>query len=88
MIEFGGDYAATSSYDQTVKLWDLRKNNSLATFGDHKKEVMDISFNSTGTMLSSCSADCTGKVYSVAEATTIGSLEGHEGPVSMIKFSP
>ena len=42
LFEFAGDYAATSSLDKTIKLWDLRKGACLKTFSDHKDEVLDI----------------------------------------------
>ncbi len=46
----------------------------LKTFSGHNDEVLDISFNSTGTKLATASADSTCKVYSVAEAECILTL--------------
>jgi len=50
--------------------------------------VLDICFNSTGTLLSSVSADFTGRVYSVAEAKTLSVLAGHENSISKVCFNP
>lgn len=57
IFEFSGEYAATSSLDKTVRLWDLRQVNCLKCFDDHSDEVLDIAFNPTGTLLTSASAD-------------------------------
>ncbi len=87
LFEFAGDYAATSSLDKTVKLWDLRKGLCLESF-QHKDEVLDISFNYTGTLLGSVSADATGKLYSVAEAREVSQFIGHGSSISKICFNP
>ena len=66
MFEFTGEYCATGSIDGTCKLWDVRKGTCVQTFGGHDADVLDISFNSTGTKLATASADSTAKIYSVA----------------------
>jgi dynein assembly factor with WDR repeat domains 1 len=48
----------------------------LKVFSGHNDEVLDISFNSTGTKLATASADSTCKIYNVAEAECVLTLEG------------
>ena len=48
----------------------------LKVFSGHTDEVLDISFNNTGTKLATASADSTCKIYSVAEAECILTLSG------------
>lgn len=52
----------------------------LKIFEGHKDEVLDLAFNSTGTRLATASADSTCKVYSVAEAECLMTLEGKSVP--------
>ena len=53
----------------------------LKVFTGHSDEVLDICFNSTGTKLATASADSTCKIYSVAEAECIMTLEGTAAPI-------
>ena len=50
--------------------------------------MLDIAFNSTGTLLASVSADWTGKIYSLGEISVIASLEGHNQSISKVQFNP
>jgi len=54
----------------------------------HVDEVLDISFNSTGTRLVTSSADSTARVYNVNTGACIGILTGHEGEISKVGFNP
>ena len=49
----------------------------LISFDDHSDEVLDIAFNSTGTLMASVGADNEGRVYSVSEAKCVSALVGH-----------
>lgn len=50
--------------------------------------MLDIAFNLTGTLLASCSADATARVYSVAEGKTSAVLSGHTNSVNKVVFNP
>jgi len=73
------------------------------TLRGHLDEVLDLSFNSTGTKLVTASADSTARVYNVhtsaCTAILTGSIEypisdmliilsGHEGEISKVSFNP
>ena len=50
----------------------------MKVFTGHKDEVLDLTFNNTGTKLATASADSTVKIYSVAEAECLMTLEGNK----------
>lgn len=50
--------------------------SEVKVFTGHSDEVLDLSFNTTGTKLASASSDGTAKVYNVSEAECIMTLEG------------
>lgn len=77
IFEFSGDFVATSSLDGTVLLWDTKVGKPIVSFDDHSDEVLDIAFNTTGTLLASVGADNEGKIYSVNESRCISTLVGH-----------
>jgi len=58
------------------------------TLRGHVDEVLDISFNSTGTRLVTASADSTARVYNVHTGACIGILTGHDGEISKVSFNP
>lgn len=58
-------------------LWDTKIGKPVVSFDDHTDEVLDIAFNTTGTMLASVGADNEGKVYSVNETRLLSTLVGH-----------
>ena len=50
--------------------------SEVKVFTGHSDEVLDLSFNTTGTKLASASSDGTAKIYNVSEAECIMTLEG------------
>ena len=50
---------ATSSDDNTVKIWDLRKQKSIYTIPAHNSVIPDVHYDRTGEFLLSCSFDRT-----------------------------
>lgn len=52
---------ATGSDDNTVKIWDLRKQKSIYTVPAHNSVVPDVRFDKTGEFLATCSFDHTVK---------------------------
>ena len=48
---------ASGSFDQAVKLWDVRSGECVKSLAAHSDPVTSLSFNRDGTLLSSCSFD-------------------------------
>lgn len=85
-----GRHLASASDDNTVRIWDVETGEMLSTLVDHTANVLDVDFNREGFMLASASADRTVRLWlwGAEQAVADGVLEGHEGAVSAVAFSP
>ena len=61
---------------RTCKIWDISTGKCVETLRGHVDEVLDLCFNSTGTMLVTASADGTARVYNVNTGACITALTG------------
>jgi dynein assembly factor with WDR repeat domains 1 len=58
-------------------LWDLRNTSrSLHTFVGHTDEILDVTFNLTGTKIASASSDNTARIYNIKNLQTENVLTG------------
>ncbi|MEB3289810.1 MAG: AAA-like domain-containing protein [Leptolyngbya sp.] len=89
----GGDVLATASMDGTVKLW-RRDGRPLATLTGHGGTVWGLAFgpvDSTGgdgQRIATAGEDGTVKIWRVADGQWLQTLEGHQGKVYAVAFSP
>ncbi len=60
-----GKYLASSSSDETVKLWSVESQKEVTTLQGHTKSVNSIAFSPDGKYLASGSKDKTVKLWSV-----------------------
>ena len=73
---------ASSSWDETVKIWDITSGSCLSTQTGHSGPVLSAAFSKDGTRLVSGSADRTVKIWSAGSAGTFeceSTLSGHDG---------
>ena len=82
-----GTLLASGSWDRTVKLWDVRTQERIATLG-HGADVNAVSFSPDGTLIASGSRDRTVKLWDVRTQGLTGTLEGHTARVNAVVFSP
>ena len=61
---------------RTCKIWDASTGKCIETLRGHLDEVLDISYNSTGTRLVTGSADGTARVYNTNTGSCISILTG------------
>jgi WD40 repeat protein/uncharacterized caspase-like protein len=84
-----GKILASASADGTVRLWQIEDNNiqPLRRITRHQDWVTTVAFNRDGTILASASRDGTIKLGQL-DGTEIATVNGHQGWVNSIIFSP
>ncbi len=89
----GGEWAASASADQTVRLWQLPGRNvgealKSYTLEGHTNFVMSLAFSPDGLWLASGGADKTVRLWSLPEGKLVKTLGGHGGEVHFLEFTP
>ena len=81
-----GQTIASSSDDQTIKLWS-RDGTEVKTFRGHHGTVTSVSFSPDGQTIASSSDDQTIKLWN-RDGTELKTFRGHHGAVTNVSFSP
>jgi len=81
-------YLATSSEDNTVRLWEVPSGKLINTLTGHTEDVYRLAFSPDGTHLATTSADNTARLWDITTGKTIATLTGHTEDVTHIAFSP
>jgi guanine nucleotide-binding protein subunit beta-2-like 1 protein len=82
-------FALSSSWDKTLRLWDLRAGKSSRLFVGHTKEVLSCCFSYDNRQIISTGADKTIKLWNtVAECKFTFEENNHTDWVSSIRYSP
>ena len=81
-----GKTIATSSWDNTVKLWNL-EGKEIQTFKGHNDGVLRLVFSPDGKTIATSSRDKTVKLWNL-EGKEIQTFKGHSDWVSSVVFSP
>ncbi len=83
-----GKFVLSSSFDNTIKLWDASNGICLKTFNGHTDRVYKAVFCSDLSKIASCSKDNSIKIWDVKSSNNINTLLGHEDAVYSVAFSP
>ncbi|NEN90225.1 MAG: hypothetical protein F6K48_15425, partial [Okeania sp. SIO3H1] len=83
-----GGYLASSSGDNTIKLWNLDTGEEIRTLQGHDNYVSSINFSPDSQTLASGSWDKTIKLWNLETGEEIRTLQGHDGYVYSVSFSP
>lgn len=84
----GGKVLASSSYDRTVRLWDVETRHCLQVLRGHESGILAIAFDPSGERLASGSFDDTIRVWSVQTGECLRVLQEHTGAIFALAFDP
>jgi len=88
-ISSGGNLFASGSYDESVRLWDLKSGRELRRIKAHSDPVSAVDFNRDGTLLVSSSYDGLCRVWETASGRCLKTIYNDKTPpVSFVRFSP
>ncbi len=79
---------ASSSLDDTIRVWNLHSGELLLTMKGHHRGVNTIAISPDGRTLVSGSDDYTVRVWSVINGALLGALTGHSRDVNAVAISP
>lgn len=79
---------ASSSEDNTVRLWDVVTDTHKATFTGHTDTVMSVAFSPDGSLLASGSDDNTIILWSVDTGEPRTTIVAHTNGINDVAFSP
>ena len=83
-----GQVLASSSSDNTIRLWDVSTGRHLRILTGHEGPVYSLMFYPDGNMLASGSWDKTIRLWDVHTGAHLQTFEGHTAPVNSVSFSP
>jgi WD40 repeat protein len=89
VISSDGQFALSSSWDHTLRLWDLNTGLTTKRFVGHTGDVLSVSFSADNRQIVSGSRDRTIKLWNtLGECKFDIKDEGHSEWVSCVRFSP
>ena len=89
VISSDGAYALSSSWDKTLRLWELSTGNTTRRFVGHNNDVLSVSFSADNRQIVSGSRDRTIKLWNtLGDCKYTITDKGHTEWVSCVRFSP
>lgn len=89
VLSSDGQFALSSSWDGTLRLWDLNKGVTHRRFIGHTKDVLSVAFSADNRQIVSGSRDRSIRLWNtLGECKFVIKDEGHSDWVSCVKFSP
>ena len=89
VISSDGQFALSSSWDKTLRLWDLNTGATTRRFVGHTSDVLSVSFSADNRQIVSGSRDRTIKLWNtLGECKFDIREEGHTEWISCVRFSP
>jgi WD40 repeat protein len=79
---------ASSSLDDTVKVWNLNTGEELLTLTGHTRDINTIAISPNDRLIVSGSDDYTVKIWNFLNGALLKSLEGHTRDVTSVAISP
>ncbi len=82
-----GQTLATSSHDQTAKLWDINTGQCLKTLQGHKHWVWSVAWSRDGQTLVTASYDQTIRLWDIKTGQCLKTLHGHTSSVMSVAWN-
>src|SRR5439155_25544084 len=82
-----GRRVASASADKAVRLWEVADGQG-KPLGSHGGSVYAVAFSADGQRLATAGADALVKVWDVPGQKEHKALKGHDGPVSVVIYTP
>jgi U3 small nucleolar RNA-associated protein 13 len=79
---------ATACQSLLLKRWDLETGKTLQAFRGHNLPVLDMTYDASGTMLATGSADRSVRVWNAEKGFLTHNFRGHPGVVLKVVFHP
>ncbi|KAG8879570.1 hypothetical protein FRB98_005650 [Tulasnella sp. 332] len=83
----GGKWLATSSTDEIIKVWDLRRKKEVGALVHHTGSVTQLTFPSPSHLLSA-SEDGTLALFSTKDWIALRTFKGHKGRINCVAVHP
>ncbi|CAK73532.1 unnamed protein product, partial (macronuclear) [Paramecium tetraurelia] len=83
-----GTILASGSYDNSIRLWDVKTGQQKAKLDGHSNYVMSVNFSPDSTTLASGSYDNSIRLWDVKTGQQKAKLDGHSNYVMSVNFSP
>lgn len=77
-----------SNYAKTIRLWEAKSGQQIATLKGHAKAINHLTFSKDGRYLLSASDDGTTRLWDAQASAQVHKLSGHKGKVKASLFSP
>jgi WD40 repeat protein len=82
-----GRLVASSSDDQTIRVWELATGRRVATLTGHTRAVWGVALSEDGRRLASASFDGTVRFWDVAAGELLTTMLGHDGRITGVALS-
>mmetsp|Transcript_12142 Transcript_12142/g.22739 ORF Transcript_12142/g.22739 Transcript_12142/m.22739 type:complete len:479 (-) Transcript_12142:79-1515(-) len=83
-----GNLLVSGSFDETVKIWDIRTGECVSTLPAHSDPVTGVDFNRDGTCIVSSSHDGLMRIWDVASGECLKTIYADGNPpVTFVKYS-
>jgi guanine nucleotide-binding protein subunit beta-2-like 1 protein len=88
-VSSDGQFVLSSSWDKTLRLWEMASGKSVKTFVGHSSDVFSVAFSADNRQIASCGRDKSIKLWNtLGECKYTFTEEQHQDWISCVRFSP